>query len=156
MKKITIVMLAFLFVGLGNVVAQTEATTDTKTEEVKKECPFTKNADGKLVCVKTGKICDEACKNKAKGTCCKGKKKTSCSKSKKSCCKSKRKGCSGKKGKYNKSSKNYSSSGNSGFNFSKKSSCSKAAKKCGDDCTKPCCTPPPPPTEDAGDENADE
>ena len=35
MKKLTIVLLAFLFVGLGNVVAQTDATTDTKTDEVK-------------------------------------------------------------------------------------------------------------------------
>ena len=123
MKKLTIVLLAFLFVGLGNVVAQTDATTETKTDEVKKECPWTKTADGKLICTKTGKVCDDSCKNKAKGTCCKGK----------------RKRCSGKSGKYNKASKNYSSSGNSGFNFSKKSSCSKAAKKCGDDCTKACC-----------------
>ena len=103
MKKLTIVLLAFLFVGLGNVVAQTDATTETKTDEVKKECPWTKTADGKLICTKTGKICSEACVNKLKGKCCKGK----------------RKGCSGK---YNKASKDYSSSGNSGFNFSKKSS----------------------------------
>ena len=124
MKKLTIVLLAFLFVGLGNVVAQTEATTEAKTEEVKKECPWTKNEDGKLICTKTGKICSEACVNKSKGKCCKGK----------------RKGCSGKKGSYKKSSKNYSSGANSGFNFSKKSSCSsKAAKKCGEGCTKSCC-----------------
>ena len=84
-------MLAFLFIGLGNVVAQTEATTETKTEEVKKECPWTKTADGKLICTKTGKICSETCANKSKGKCCKGK----------------RKRCSGKSGKYNKSSKNY-------------------------------------------------
>ena len=135
MKKLTIVMLAFLFIGLGNVVAQTEATTETKTEEVKKECPWTKNADGKLICTKTGKICSEACVNKSKGKCCKGK----------------RKGCSGK---YNKASKDYSSSGNSGFNFSKKSSCSKA-KKCGDDCIKPCCAKEEEPTEE-NDESSDE
>ena len=152
MRKLSIVLLAVFFIGIANVTAQTDATIDNvvAVEEVEKT-----DVEA-LKCSKTGKICDATCKNKAKGTCCKGKKKTSCSKSKKSCCKSKRKGCSGKKGKYNKSSKNYSSSGDSGFNFSKKSSCSKAAKKCGDDCTKPCCTPPPPPTEDAGDENADE
>ena len=138
MKKLTIVMLAFLFIGLGNVVAQTEATSETKTEEVKKECPWTKNADGKLICTKTGKICSEACVNKLKGKCCKGK----------------RKGCSGKSGKYNKASKDYSSSGNSGFNFSKKSSCSKA-KKCGDDCIKPCCAKEEEPTEE-NDESSDE
>ena len=122
MKKLTIVMLAFLFIGLGNVVAQTEATTKTETDEVKKECPWTKTADGKLICVKTGKVCDDSCKNKAKGKCCKGKsKRSSCSKSKKG-----------------------------GFNFNKsngygggKSSCSKKVKKCGTDCTKPCCAAPP-------------
>ena len=117
-------MLAFLFIGLGNVVAQTEATTKTETDEVKKECPWTKTADGKLICTKTGKICSEACVNKSKGKCCKGK----------------RKGCSGKSGKYNKASK--------------KSSCSKA-KKCGDDCTKPCCAKEEEPTEE-NDENSDE
>ena len=135
MKKLTIVMLAFLFIGLGNVVAQTEATSETKTEEVKKECPWTKTADGKLICTKTGKICSKACVNKSKGKCCKGK----------------RKGCSGK---YNKASKDYSSSGNSGFNFSKKSSCSKA-KKCGDDCIKPCCAKEEEPTEE-NDDSSDE
>ncbi len=138
MKKLTIVLLAFLFVGLGNVVAQTDATTETKTDEVKKECPWTKTADGKLICTKTGKICSEACVNKLKGKCCK----------------SKRKGCSGKSGKYNKASKDYSSKGNSGFNFSKKSSCSKA-KKCGDDCIKPCCAKEEEPTEE-NDESSDE
>ena len=139
MKKLTIVLLAFLFVGLGNVVAQTDATTETKTDEVKKECPWTKTADGKLICTKTGKICSEACVNKSKGKCCKGK----------------RKGCSGKSGKYNKASNNYSSGGNSGFNFSKKSSCSKA-KKCGDDCTKPCCAKEEEPTEEGDDSSSDE
>ena len=138
MKKLTIVMLAFLFIGLGNVVAQTEATTETKTEEVKKECPWTKNADGKLICTKTGKICSDACANKAKGKCCKGKKK----------------GCSGKSGKYNKASNDYSSGGNSGFSFGKKSSCSKA-KKCGDACIKACCAKEEEVTEE-NDESSDE
>ena len=139
MKKLTIVLLAFLFIGLGNAVAQTEATTETKTEEVKKECPFTKTADGKLICTKTGKICSKTCVNKSKGKCCKGK----------------RKGCSGKSGKYSKASNNYSSGGNSGFNFSKKSSCSKV-KKCGDDCTKPCCAKEEDPTEENDDSSSDE
>ena len=126
MKKLTIVLLAFLFVGLGNVVAQTDATTETKTDEVKKECPWTKTADGKLICTKTGKICSEACVNKSKGKCCKGK----------------RKGYSGcSKGKY--SSNRNSSRSNAGFSFSKTGksySCSKKViKKCGEDCTKACC-----------------
>ena len=124
MKKLTIILLALFFVGITNINAQTDAITseEVSIEEVKKECPFTKNADGKLVCVKTGKVCDEACKNKAKRKCCKGKsKRSSCSKSKKG-----------------------------GFNFNKsngygggKSSCSKKVKKCGTDCTKPCCAAPP-------------
>ena len=126
MKKLTIVLLAFLFVGLGNVVAQTDATTETKTDEVKKECPWTKTADGKLICTKTGKICSEACVNKSKGKCCKGKRKgySKCS-----------------KGKY--SSNRNSSRSNAGFNFSKTGksySCSKkVVKKCGEGCTKACC-----------------
>ena len=126
MKKLTIVMLAFLFIGLSNVVAQTEATTKTETDEVKKECPWTKTADGKLICTKTGKICSKACVNKSKGKCCKGK----------------RKGYSGcSKGKY--SSNRNSSRSNAGFSFSKTGksySCSKkVVKKCGEDCTKACC-----------------
>ena len=105
-----------------------------------KECPFTTNDKGQKVCVKTGKICDETCINKAKGKCCKGKR-SSCSKrntdgfnfnksnkygsgSKSSCSKSSRKKCC-KKGK----AKGYFSS--------------KSAKKCGSECTKPCCAPPP-------------
>ena len=131
LKKLVFVLLAVFFIGIANVNAQTDATTENvvAVEEVKEECPFTKNAEGKLVCVKTGKICDDACKNKAKGTCCKGKKKTSCSKSKKSSCSKSKEG---------------------GFNFNKsnnyaggKSSCSKKVKKCGTDCTKPCCAAPP-------------
>ena len=93
MKKLSIVLLAVFFIGIANVNAQTNAAIENivAIEEVSlenhpEECPFTKNAEGKLVCVKTGKVCDDACKNKAKGTCCKGKKKTSCSKSKKSSC----------------------------------------------------------------------
>ena len=126
MRNLTILLLTFLFVGLGNVIAQTETTSDTKTEEVRKECPYSKTDA-----------------NSGATKCCKSKKK--------SCCKNKRKGCSGKSGKYNKASKNYSSSGNSGFNFSKKSNCSKAAKKCDEDCAKPCCV-----KEESSDEEGDE
>ena len=86
MKKITIALLAVFFIGMANVNAQTEVETTTEEvtiEEVIKECPFTKNAEGKLVCVKTGKVCDASCENKKNGTCCKGKKKRKCSNSKK-------------------------------------------------------------------------
>ena len=152
MKNITIALLAIFFMGITNVNAQTDVITSNEVvnEEVTlenhpKECPFTKNAEGKLVCVKTGKVCDNACKNKAKGTCCKGKtkkcckgktKKSSCSKSRKSgfsygnsndysgkkssCSKKSKKGCCSKKGK-------------------NKKSCSKNIKTCGAECTKPCC-----------------
>ena len=110
MKKLTIVLLAFLFVGLGNVVAQT-ATEDVATvlsaeEQFKAncpdwgtdKCPFTTNEDGKIICKATGKECS--------------------AKQLKSCCKSKRKGCSGySKGKY--SSNRNSSRSNAGFSFSK-------------------------------------
>ena len=136
MKKLSIVLLAVFFIGIANVNAQTDATTENvvAVEEVKEECPFTKNAEGKLVCVKTGKICDDACKNKAKGTCCKGKKKTSCSKSKKSSCsKSKEGGFN-----FNKSN-NYGGGKSSCSKKIKKGCCKKKAKICGEDCTKPCC-----------------
>ena len=149
MKKLSIVLLAVFFIGIANVNAQTDATTENVVvvEEVKEECPFTKNAEGKLVCVKTGKICDDACKNKAKGTCCKGKKKTSCSKSKKSSCnKSKEGGFN-----FNKSN-NYAGGKSSCSKKAKKRCCKKKAKKCGENCTKPCCTPPAA-TEEAAPEN---
>ena len=137
MKKLSIVLLAVLFIGIANVNAQTEtdATNEISAVEQLKancpdwgtdKCPYTINEDGKLVCVKTGKICNATCKNKAKGTCCKGKRKCSKGKSK------------------------YSKSKSGGFNFNKsnsygggKSSCSKKVKKCGADCTKPCCAAPP-------------
>jgi hypothetical protein len=110
MKKITIALLAVFFIGMANVNAQTEVETTTEEvtiEEVKKECPFTKNAEGKLVCVKTGKVCDASCENKKNGTCCKGEKKRKCSNS--------------KKGDFDYGSTN---------NYSgEKSSCSKKAKK---------------------------
>lgn len=116
MKKLSIVLLAIFFIGIANVNAQTDATTEVpvsveEVQEVKKDCPFTKTEDGKLICTKTGKICDPAsCKNKSK--CCKGEKskgsfnftksnnygggKSSCSKkAKKGCCKKKAKKCGG-------------------------------------------------------------
>ena len=174
MKKLSIVLLAFLFIGITNINAQTDETTETVVafEEVKE---VTKSK----TCAKTGKICDVTCKNKAKGTCCNGVKSASkcsksakkgCSKSKASCSKSNKKGCSKSKSSCSKSKKG-------SFNFDKtnkyggeksscsiktkkgcsksKASCSKAEikkgcckkggeKKCGNDCTKPCCVPAPP------------
>ena len=113
MKKLSIVLLAVFFIGIANVNAQTDATTETVVgvEEVKEV----------KTCAKTGKACDATCENKKNGTCCKGEKKKSCSKSKSSCSKSK---------------SSCSKSNESSFNFDKsndyadeKSSCSKKAKK---------------------------
>ena len=128
MKKLSIVLLAVFFIGIANISAQTDTPTETviaveEVQEVKKDCPFTKTEDGKLICTKTGKICNPAdCKKKSK--CCKGKK--------------------SKKGSFNFNNSN---------NYGGKSSCSKKAKKgCGADCTKPCCVPPPPAEEVATEE----
>jgi len=118
MKKLSIVLLAIFFIGIANVNAQTDATTETvvETEEVKET----------KICAKTGKVCDETCKNKAKGTCCKGKTKTSCSKS--------------KEGSFNfTKSNNYGGGKSSCSKKANKRCCKKKAKKCGEDCTKPCC-----------------
>ena len=75
MKKISILLLAVFFIGIANVNAQSDATTETVvvTEEVKEV----------KTCAKSGKVCDATCENKKNGTCCKGEKKKSCSKSKK-------------------------------------------------------------------------
>ena len=72
MKKISILLLAVFFIGIANVNAQSDATTETVvvTEEVK-------------TCAKSGKVCDATCENKKNGNCCKGEKKKSCSKSEK-------------------------------------------------------------------------
>ena len=72
MKKISILLLAVFFIGIANVNAQSDATTETLvvTEEVK-------------TCAKSGKVCNATCENKKNGTCCKGEKKKSCSKSEK-------------------------------------------------------------------------
>ena len=72
MKKISILLLAVFFIGIANVNAQSDATTETVVvkEEVK-------------TCAKSGKVCDATCENKKNGTCCKGHRKKSCSKSEK-------------------------------------------------------------------------
>jgi len=147
MKKLSIVLFAVFFIGIANVNAQTDIITsdEVTTEEVKKECPFTKNAEGKLVCVKTGKVCDDSCKNKAKGTCCKGKRK--CSKGKRKWSKGKSKCCKSKSGSFNfTKNNNYGGGKSSCSKKGKKRCCKKKVKKCGEDCKKPCCSAPP--TED--------
>ena len=75
MKKITIALLAVFFIGIANVNAQSDATSETVvvTEEVTEV----------KTCAKSGKVCDATCENKKNGTCCKGEKKKSCSKSEK-------------------------------------------------------------------------
>jgi hypothetical protein len=146
MKKLSIVLLAFLFIGITNINAQTEtdATTEiSAVEQFKANCPdwgtdkcsFTINEDGKLICKKSGKECSAEDLKK----CCKSKSK---------CSKSSKKGAfnygnsndySGKKSSCSKKVRKYCKKGKS-----KKSYCSKReAKKCGDDCTKPCCAPAP-------------
>jgi Skp family chaperone for outer membrane proteins len=124
MKKISIVLLAVFFIGIANVNAQSDATTETVVgiEEVKEV----------KTCAKTGKVCDATCENKKNGTCCKGEKKKSCSKSEKA-------SCSKSKAKCSKSEKASCSKSKEGsFNFDKsnsygdeKSSCSKSDKKKG-------------------------
>ena len=124
MKKISIILLAVFFIGIANVNAQTDVTTETPVaiEEVQSEDV------AKTTCTKAQK---EACKKDA-SKCCKKKSKSSCSKS--------------KKGSFNfDKSNNYgeekSSCSKSG---KKKGCCTKKATKCGEDCTKPCCVPAPP------------
>ena len=75
MKKISILLLAVFFIGIANVNAQSEATSETVvvTEEVTEV----------KTCAKSGKVCNTTCENKKNGTCCKGEKKKSCSKSEK-------------------------------------------------------------------------
>ena len=124
MKKISIVLLTVFFIGIANVNAQSDATTETVVgiEEVKEV----------KTCAKSGKVCDATCENKKNGTCCKGEKKKSCSKSEKA-------SCSKSKAKCSKSEKASCSKSKEGsFNFDKsnsygdeKSSCSKSDKKKG-------------------------
>ena len=112
MKKISIVLLAVFFIGIANVNAQSDATTETVVtiEEVTTE-------EGAKTCAKTGKVCDATCENKKNGTCCKGEKKKSCSKSEKASCSKSKEG-----------SFSFDKSNSYG---DKKSSCSKADKKKG-------------------------
>ena len=149
MKKITIALLAVFFIGIANVNAQNEVETTTEITEVKVDCPFTVDAEGKKICTKTGKVCDATCENKKNGTCCKGQKKKSCSKSEKAACsKSKAKCSKSEKGDFDYGTTNdYSGKKSSCSKKSKKSckkSCSKKVKNCGADCVKPCCVPPQP------------
>ena len=83
MKKISILLLAVFFIGIANVNAQSDATTETVvvTEEIK-------------TCAKSGKVCDATCENKKNGTCCKGQEKKSCSKSEKAACSKSKAKCS--------------------------------------------------------------
>ena len=144
MKKISIVLIAVFFIGIANVNAQSDATTETvvAVEEVTAE-------EGVKTCANSGKVCDATCENKKNGTCCKGEKKKSCSKSEKaSCSKSKAKCSKSEKGDFDYGTTNdYSGKKSSCSKKSKKSckkSCSKKVKNCGADCVKPCCVPPPP------------
>ena len=138
MKKISIVLLAVFFIGIANLNAQTDLSTETIVgiEDVKED----------RTCAKTGGVCDATCENKKNSTCCKVNIKKSCSKSEKAAC--------------SKSKSSFSKSNEGSFNFDKsnkygdeKASCSKKAKKgcckkktktCGDNCIKPCCGPTQP------------
>ena len=115
-KKLSIALLAVFFIGIANVNAQTDATTETvvAVEEVQAE-------ETVKTCAKTGKVCDATCENKKNGTCCKGEKKKACSKKKSKCSKSKSACNKTKEGNFN-----FDKSNNYG---EEKSSCSKKAKK---------------------------
>ena len=142
MKKLSIVLLAFLFIGISNINAQTNEVEKT-TQELSLEenlkancpdwgtdkCPFTKNDKGEIICKKTGKVCDETCLNKAKGTCCNGKKKKSCSKSKSKCSKEEKAACSKSKTKCSKG-KEKSACCSKDEKAEKKSCCSKKSSGC--------------------------
>ena len=132
MKKLSIVLLSVFFIGIANVNAQNIFKDSGQKEE--------KTNTKEIKCIKTGKICDATCTNKAKGNCCKGKEKKSCSKSNKSSCSKKaKKGCC-----KNNSSKSCKKSKVSCSKETKKGCCKKkTANKCGQGCTKPCCVPPP-------------
>ncbi len=109
-KKLSIALLAVFFIGIANVNAQTDATTETvvAVEEVQAE-------ETVKTCAKTGKVCNATCENKKNGTCCKGEKKKACSKAEKKACNKTKEG-----------NFNFDKSNNYG---EEKSSCSKKAKK---------------------------
>ena len=138
MKKLSILLLAVFFIGITNISAQADITTEAviAIEEVQTEDVV------KTECTKEQR---EACKKDA-SKCCKNKRKSSCSKSK------------GGSFNFNKTN-NYGGEKSSCSKKAKKGCCKKKAKKCGADCTKPCCVPPPTiemevePTEEAAPEN---
>ena len=72
MKKLSILLLAILYIGTFNINAQNNVNSETvATQEVKK-------------CAKTGEVCPKTCAKKKNGTCCQSKKtSSSCGKSKK-------------------------------------------------------------------------
>ncbi|MAU36760.1 MAG: hypothetical protein CMD14_05245 [Flavobacteriales bacterium] len=76
MKKLSFLLLAFLFIGVSTMTAQDAIKNETankveSVEEVKK-------------CAKTGKVCPKTCAKKKNGSCCQSKAgNSSCSKSKK-------------------------------------------------------------------------
>ena len=100
MKKLSFLLLAFLFIGVSTMTAQDAIKNETankveSVEEVKK-------------CAKTGKVCPKTCAKKKNGSCCQSKAaNSSCSKS--------------KKGSFNFNKSN---------NYLGKSSCSKSKKCC--------------------------
>ena len=64
MKKLFILLFSILFISTSTIYGQTE-TTDNVVEVV-----VDKDENEVKKCTKTGKICDNACKNKKNGTCC--------------------------------------------------------------------------------------
>lgn len=106
MKKISILLFTIFYIGISNINAQNDVTTEnTPTVETTQE---------EKKCAKTGEVCPKTCAKKKSGTCCQSKKaNSSCNKSKKgsfnfnkntnrysknsSCSKSKAKNCCKKK-----------------------------------------------------------
>ena len=70
MKKLSVIAVAFLFLGLGNVVAQSENLSGSITDEVEvqEESSTTKTA-ADIEETKNCKTKKTACKNKKKGCC---------------------------------------------------------------------------------------
>ena len=92
MKKITILLLAILYIGITNVNAQTDAKkVDSKVIYEKGDQKIIEVEDTSKKCAKNSeKACNSTCENKKTGTCCEGKKaKSSCKDSKTKCSKSK-------------------------------------------------------------------
>ena len=123
MKKISIILLAVFFIGIANVNAQTDLSTETVVimEEVKEV----------KTCSDTEKVCDATCEKKKTGNCCKGEKKKSCSKSEKASCSKSKSSCSkSKENSFNfDKSNDYANKKTSCSKKEKKGCCKKAAKK---------------------------